>query len=178
MYYLLDGDNRQLATYIGMQTVQSGAQNRFNPVEWCITPERTVYLWAGEYNSYSGSSVAVRYTSKGGIWQKEYPFSDHLGSTRLTLSPTAGVVSSYDYEPFGKIITGLNNDRTDWISKEKDKESSLSDFGARKYDEDVGRFMSCDPLWEEENQRNLSLYHYAANNPVLLKDPDGKSRFR
>lgn len=176
MYYLLDGDNRQLASYVGMQTVQATAQNRFNPQEWCTSSQRTVYFWAGEYNSYSGSNVAVRYSSKGGNWQKEYPFTDHLGSTRVTLSPTtANVVSSYNYEPFGKIITGVSNDRTDWIGKEKDKENSLRDLGARKYDEDLGRFMSIDPLWEKYNAWNP--YHYSLNNPLLFLDKGGMDVF-
>ncbi len=33
-----------------------------------------------------------------------------------------------------------------FISKEKDIESSLGDFGVRKYDEEMGRFTSIDPL--------------------------------
>ena len=36
-----------------------------------------------------------------------------------------------------------------WIGKERDYESSLSDFGIRKYDEEIGRFTRIDPLFEK-----------------------------
>ncbi len=53
-----------------------------------------------------------------------------------------------------------------------DLESSLGDFGARKYDEDIGRFTSIDPLWEK--YYSWTPYHYCSNNPVMGKDPGGK----
>ena len=34
------------------------------------------------------------------------------------------------------------------------------------------KFLSTDPLWEE--QRPWNIYHYSANNPIVAKDPDGK----
>jgi RHS repeat-associated protein len=59
-----------------------------------------------------------------------------------------------------------------FIGKEKDIESNLGDFGVRKYDEDIGRFTSIDPLWEK--YYSWTLYHYCSNNPVMGKDPSGK----
>jgi len=50
--------------------------------------------------------------------------------------------------------------------------SDLGDFGVRKYEAETGRFLSTDPLWEE--QRPWNVYHYSANNPIVAKDPDGK----
>jgi RHS repeat-associated protein len=46
------------------------------------------------------------------------------------------------------------------------------DFGARIYDPRVGRFLSLDPLIKDFP--NLSPYAYAANNPTLYVDEDGK----
>ena len=36
--------------------------------------------------------------------------------------------------------------------------SDLGDFGVRKYEAETGRFLSVDPLWEE--QRPWDIYHY------------------
>ncbi len=48
----------------------------------------------------------------------------------------------------------------------------MGDFGVRKYDEDIGRFTSIDPLFEKYNGWNP--YQYSANNPVNLFDDNGK----
>jgi RHS repeat-associated protein len=58
-----------------------------------------------------------------------------------------------------------------WIGKENDVESSLGDFGARKYDPELGRFTSVDPLWEE--MPGFSPFHYCFNNPIMMRDPFG-----
>jgi hypothetical protein len=50
-------------------------------------------------------------------------------------------------------------------------ESSLGDFGARKYDPELGRFTSVDPLWEE--MPGSSPFHYCFNNPIMMRDPFG-----
>ena len=53
-----------------------------------------------------------------------------------------------------------------FVSKESNMESSLGDFGVRKYDEEIGRFTSIDPLWEK--YLGWSPYHYCGNNPVMV----------
>ena len=82
----------------------------------------------------------------------------------------------YDYEPFGNAISGVRADqRLSYIDKEKDKESGLGDFGVRKYDDGLGRFMSVDPLWE--SYRGMTPYHYSRNNPLVLSDPSGMADY-
>ena len=58
------------------------------------------------------------------------------------------------------------------INKEKDYESGLGDFGVRKYDDGIGRFTSIDPLFEK--YAGWTPYHYSLNNPVNMKDDNGK----
>jgi RHS repeat-associated protein len=58
------------------------------------------------------------------------------------------------------------------IGKEKDIESSLGDFGVRKYDEEIGRFISPDPLWEK--YYGLTPNNYCGNNTVnTVFEPSG-----
>lgn len=104
---------------------------------------------------------------------KEYAIVDHLGSTRMVFSGAGLRLSQTDYAPFGKEIwkQGLD-DRLGWIGKETDGESDLGDFGVRKYDEDLGRFLSVDPLWEK--YLSFTPYQYSANNPLLLTDRSGE----
>ena len=107
---------------------------------------------------------------------KRYRIQDNLGSTRVVLSADGSLYDWNEYEPFGTILRSgggqLSSDRLSYIGKEKDSESDLGDFGVRKYEAETGRFLSVDPLWEE--QRPWNVYHYSANNPIVAKDPDGK----
>jgi RHS repeat-associated protein len=99
-----------------------------------------------------------------------------LGSTRVVLTADGSLYDRNEYEPFGTILRSgggqYSSDRLSYIGKEKDSESDLGDFGVRKYEAETGRFLSVDPLWEE--QRPWNVYHYSANNPIVAKDPDGK----
>jgi len=83
-----------------------------------------------------------------------------------------------------------------FTGKETDEESTLQYFGARYMDNNIGRFVSVDPValvlhdgnkLKEitkgglqqllSNPQNLNGYSYAVNNPVIMKDDDGNFAF-
>jgi RHS repeat-associated protein len=64
-----------------------------------------------------------------------------------------------------------------FTGKERDSESGLDNFGARYMGSSLGRFMSPDPIYIEEQRmfdpQLLNLYSYVRNNPLNLTDPSG-----
>jgi RHS repeat-associated protein len=59
-----------------------------------------------------------------------------------------------------------------FTGKERDKESNYDYFGARYYDARIGRWGQVEPLFDK--YVDVSSYSYGLNNPMLLKDIDGK----
>ena len=179
-YYLLGWNNEQFAVYYGAEydagyityCDKSSSSNTLN-----LAP-RTVLIWNAEYNTYgNGSNINLTYKyDQDGTWKKYYNINDHLGNVRTVLreenNQPATIVKQFDYAPFGAVLNTTDINRTKFIGKEKDKESNYADHGVRKYDDEIGRFTSIDPLWELDY--SWTPYHYSYNNPISFKDPDGR----
>ncbi|MCT2408267.1 RHS repeat-associated core domain-containing protein [Chryseobacterium antibioticum] len=111
-----------------------------------------------------------------------YSYTDHLGNVRLSYSKTssgsAEVLEENNYYPFGlkhegyNILYGNPAYNYEYNGKELQKETGWSDYGARMYLSDIGRWGVIDPLAEQ--MRRYSPYNYAFNNPVSFIDPDGR----
>ena len=90
----------------------------------------------------------------------------------MVLDNFGNTIAKYDYEPFGKPISLEDGKtRSKYIYKEQDNENKLAEHGVRKYDYDLGRFLSIDKLWEKDYSMNP--YHYSHNNPISRLDPSG-----
>jgi len=124
-------------------------------------------------------------------------FSDHLNSSSVTTDLNGNITNLIDYLPFG--IDRVNVQLEDFdntykfTDQEKDNESDLMNFDARQYNQNIGRFLSQDPLSLKialavevknttgqeqqkllQNPQVLNGYAYAGNNPVKYTDPDGQ----
>ncbi|WP_407847356.1 RHS repeat-associated core domain-containing protein [Chryseobacterium sp. KCF3-3] len=82
-----------------------------------------------------------------------YPFGlNHIGGTS-----SSNFGSYYNYKFGGKEL----------------QETGWTDFGARMYMSDLGRWAVIDPL--AEKMRRWSPYNYAFDNPIRFIDPDGRA---
>ncbi len=86
------------------------------------------------------------------------------------------------YYPFGLPIvalgsqaSGFKDNKYKYQSNEYNKEQGLNwmNFHARAYDPQVGRFLSIDPLADDEGQQGFSPYAAMGNNPSVMIDPNG-----
>jgi len=120
---------------------------------------------------------------------RQYELSNHLQNILTTISDkkighnngsnvvdyyVADVVSAQDYYPFGKIQPGRQYGvlgRYTFNGKEYDKETKNQDYGMRIYNQDLGRFLSVDPITSEYPE--LTPYQFASNSPIEGIDWDG-----
>lgn len=65
---------------------------------------------------------------------------------------------------------GFNGKEQDFAWKQQD--GTIYDYGARVYEPLTSRWMSADP--SRSMYPSTSPYHFAGNNPINLRDPDGK----
>jgi RHS repeat-associated protein len=134
----------------------------------------------------SGSSQEFRY---------EYFYRDHLGNTRMRFADLdedgVAEVSEILQEwqelatkrsnsyPYGMVLEGLNTPsvatlhRFGFNGKEMESEFGLNwqDFGARRYDVQLGRWGGVDPLAEDYS--DFSPFSFVGNSPTNAIDPDG-----
>jgi RHS repeat-associated protein len=120
-----------------------------------------------------GCAVVVEAFVKRGIGEVEVYFDDF--NVEHVKSP---VIQQDSYYPFGYTFSSYRREnsllnRYQYNGKELQTALDLgwSDYGARMYMSDIGRWGILDPL--SEKGRRWSPYNYAFNNPIRFIDPDG-----
>jgi RHS repeat-associated protein len=105
---------------------------------------------------------------------KRWLFTSSSSVQGQALSPTRAELPAEQAASTGKGETGAIGPR----------KRAQADFGARSYDVRQGQWLSPDPILAKYmagkpvvgvyNPSNLGLYTYAWNNPVIVKDSDGR----
>ena len=114
---------------------------------------------------------------------------DQIGSTRVVTNDAGAVVYAEAHDPYGGIQKTWVNEfdpKRKFSDKERDGETGLDYFGARYYsapDNSEGqrgnyRWLSIDPVFNTfavlADPQASNLYSYCRNNPLSLRDPDGR----
>jgi RHS repeat-associated protein len=107
-----------------------------------------------------------------------YYHRDLLGSTRTVVNASGTVTETWDYMPYGELMTGRGNPqaatRQTYTGHEFENETGLYNMHWRRYIPRFGVFTSVDPLADDAMQVHLTPYNYLWNNPVSNTDPDGR----
>ena len=112
-----------------------------------------------------------------GTQEVNYFLTDHLGSVRVIVDGAGTVKERNDYYPFGarhvRSDYAQSTNRWKYNGKELQTTGELGylDYGARMYDTGLGRWFCADPL--SESTISQTPYHFCANDPLNLTDPDG-----
>ena len=107
-----------------------------------------------------------------------YFLTDHLGSVRVVATDKNNVLERNDYQPFGKrwntASLPVSDNRDRFNGKEDQSFAGLpfSDYSARMYDRERGRWLAQDPL-----QQYHSPYVFCGNNPICQIDPFGMNAY-
>ena len=104
-----------------------------------------------------------------------YVYPDHLGSIARMADAEGAQIKALYYRPFGGSAgeQGAASARFRFNGKERD-ESGLHYYGARYYDEAVGRFLAADSVLPDRyDPQQLNRFAYVRNNPIKLVDLDG-----
>lgn len=167
--YIIDSQNRRVGKKVNGQFKQGFIyQDQLNPVAELDQNGdiESVFI-------YGAKGTVPSYMIKNGT--KYRIISNHLGSVRMVVNTSNGdVVQRIKYDAFGRVIEDSNPgfQPFGFAGGLHDQQTGLVRFGARDYDPRVGRWTNKDPLLFDGGAANL--YGYGLNDPVNLKDSDGK----
>jgi RHS repeat-associated protein len=101
-----------------------------------------------------------------------YYEQDGLGSVTSLSNSSGALTNTYSYDSFGRLTasTGTITNPFQYAGREFDQETGIYYNRARYLDQNVGRFVSADPI---HFRGGMNFYAYARNNPVGLIDPLG-----
>jgi len=122
---------------------------------------------------YAGSQrIAMR--TNGAL---NYLLGDHLGSTSLTTDAAGNKVSELRYKAWGEVRYATEGVPTkyQYTGQYSDSYINLLDYGSRRYDPELGRFIQPDSIVPTTTQgvQAWDRYAYVNNAPTKFTDPSG-----
>ena len=106
-----------------------------------------------------------------------YLHTDALGLPVAATDGTGALKWREAYRPYGartKDEPASSSQAVFFGGHSEDEAFGLVDMGARTYDPTFGRFLAVDPAPVTDDARSFNRYAYAANNPYVYVDPDGR----
>lgn len=98
--------------------------------------------------------------------------------------PSGTMVQLLDYFPYGSMRvdwkSGSFDEARKFTGHEFDRSTNLTYMNARYYKQNIGRFLSQDPVFLQDtfnlaDPQSLNAYSYSRNNPMRYIDPNGKA---
>ena len=168
--YLADGTKIRAVDADGEGLEYRGSLTFRRSSDDTLTPESIAFP-GGRFVAMQGADGSIRMVPN-------YHIADHLGSVRTIVNGTGRVVETNDYYAFGSrwdrsgsLIDQSNRYRYNSKEEQATFETPYSDYGARQYSSESGRWLTVDPLTEK--YYSYSPYAFCNNNPVNFVDPDG-----
>jgi len=120
-----------------------------------------------------GSGAQLHVTRDAAGERVEYLMQDHLGSSRMIVSPTRQVVTR-GFDSFGQATgAAVGVDQPGFTGHRQDADVGLVNMKGRTYDPKLGRFLQPDPIMGVPVGTGLNRYAYVLNNPMRYVDPTG-----
>lgn len=168
--YLVDGEGRRIGRRVNGVLVQGLLyQGALRPIAELDGAGAVVSRFV-----YGTHLNVPDYLIRGGVPYRI--LTDHLGSPRLVVDATTGVVAQrLDYDELGRVVGDSNPgfQPFGFAGGLHDPDTGLIRFGMRDYDPEAGRWTARDPLGFAG--RDTNLYAYAHGDPVNFVDPDGRA---
>ncbi|XVS61711.1 RHS repeat-associated core domain-containing protein [Actinosynnema sp. CA-299493] len=167
--YLYDADGQRLISREPSATTLHVFGQEIRLEKGTTTPSWT--RWYG----HGGQIVAVRNSVTGLKWL----VPDHQGTNQLSIANDNALTATQRRQtPYGATrgtAPPAWPDRLGFVGGRND-ESGLTQVGARLYDQSSGRFLTADPVIDNNDPQQLNGYAYANNSPVTFSDPTGLLR--
>lgn len=125
-------------------------------------------------NYYNKDPINTETTNNS---KTSYYYNDAIGSPIAMADDSGNILWHEIYEPFGATYYAKTDRKHNkhWFAGKEIDNTNLSYFGARYYNQDLGRFMSPDPaMINPDYPFSFNKYIYANNNPYKYVDPDGR----